>query len=63
MDLFHIALTEERKLLTIQKHGKDNQVSILLLSSDIENYLFLDFENMQMEFEKSLHNSEENIYN
>ena len=48
MDLFHIALTEERKLLTIQKHGKDNQVSILLLSSDIENHSFLYFENMQI---------------
>ena len=47
MDLFHIALTEERKLLTIQKHGKDNQVSILLLSSDIDNHFFLDFENLQ----------------
>ena len=63
MDAFRIALTEEPKLLTKQKLGYDSQYSILLSSSDIENYLFLDFENMQMRFEKSLHNFKENIYN
>ena len=63
MDAFRIALMEEPKLLTKQKLGYDSQYSILLSSSDIENYLFLDFENMQMGFEKLLHNFEENIYN
>ena len=48
MDQFHIALTEKRKLLTIQKHGYDSQVYVLLLFSDIENHFFLDFENMQI---------------
>ena len=46
MDAFRIVLTEESKLLIKQKHGYDSQLSILLLSSDIENHFFLDFENM-----------------
>ena len=48
MDTFRIVLTEESKLLIKQKHGYDSQLSILLLSSDIENHFFLYFENMQI---------------
>ena len=48
MDTFRIVLTEESKLLIKQKHGYDSQLSILLLSSDIDNHFFLDFENLQI---------------
>ena len=41
MDTFRIVLTEESKLLIKQKHGYDSQLSILLLSSDIENLFVL----------------------
>ena len=39
--VFRIALTEEPKLLTKQKHSKDSQLSILLSSSDIVNLFIL----------------------
>ena len=41
MDAFRIVLTEESKLLIKQKHGYDSQLSILLLSSVIENLFVL----------------------
>jgi len=41
VDTFRIVLTEESKLLIKQKHGYDSQLSILLLSSDIENLFVL----------------------
>ena len=46
VDVFCIVLTEETKLLIKQKHSKDSQPSILLSSSDIENYLFLVFKKL-----------------
>ena len=48
MDAFRSALAKEPKLLIKQKYGWDNQLSVLLSSSDIENHFFLDFENMQI---------------
>ena len=41
MDAFRIDLMEEPKLGTKQKHSQDSQLSILLLSSDIEHLFIL----------------------
>jgi len=38
VDTFRIAITDKPKLLIKQKHSYDSQVSILLSSSDIQNY-------------------------
>ena len=64
MDAFRIVLTEESKLLIKQKHGYDSQLSILLLSSVIENLFVLRLrKSADKRFEKTLHNFKENIYN
>ena len=64
MDAFRIVLTEESKLLIKQKYGYDSQLSILLLSSLIENLFLLRLrKSADKRFEKSLHNFKENIYN
>ena len=54
VDAFRIVLTEEQKLLIKQKHGYDSQLFILLLSSDIDNHFFLDF---QKHVDKGLKNN------
>ncbi|EGC20023.1 hypothetical protein HMPREF9141_1508 [Prevotella multiformis DSM 16608] len=40
VDAFRIALTEEPKLITKQKHSQDRQLSILLSSSDTRAFSF-----------------------
>ena len=54
IDAFRIALTEEPQLLIKQKHGYDSQLSILLLSSVIENLFVL---RLRKYVDKSLKNN------
>ena len=53
VDAFRIALTKESKLLIKQKYGWDNQLSILLSSTFIENLFIL---RLQKNTDKDLKN-------